>query len=475
MNTSNNVNSVGDWQSENQGTHHSNQGWNGEENLLNTSENIKDEQGSGLFNRAINNLKGFANLSSMLRIFGAIAMLVSMSMFLMQGWGESSDFHRFGMMILQTVLLSIGGFAMIKLLKEKKGARLLFGLALVSVTANFTTIGALVYSVLPLDSLSVNYPSFALWQVDSPLTAFASIAIGLLFLIPLSFLAFSMLVRPAAKQLTLWYAAANLLLVIPVRETAIIMVILGVAGFALMQLFLSKKNQLVDSSLFTWKTQEGRYARLILIAPLLVMLARSSFYEFGVIADLILAISLYIFASTLPKMVEYKIAILGYLVAFISAIYIAFMIVMPSFGWFSYVNPFSVPVFSLILTVLSVDLYFRSQGTWAQTFVKIAGTLIVGLVLTVNYLDYAFAFSTLSLIAMTTVCAYLGFKTRDYFLLAVSAVLAIILILMNIGEMVDLFIGSGWIGFAICGAIVITLASLMDRYGAILKMKLISK
>ena len=134
-----------------------------------------------------------------------------------------------------------------------------------------------------------------------------------------------------------------------------------------------------------------------------------------------------------------------------------------------------MPVFSLILTVLSVDLYFRSQGTWAQTFVKIAGTLIVGLVLTVNYLDYASAFSTLSLIAMTTICAYLGFKTRDYFLLGVSAVLAMILILMNIGGMVDLFIGSGWIGFAICGAIVITLASLMDRYGAILKMKLTSK
>ena len=477
MNISTNVNSANGWHQETPQrkvvyrnatkNEHEN---DSQEHLLNSAQ-----KQTPVFDRALKSLKEFANFSSLLRIFGAIAVLASMSMFLMQGWSDTNDFERFCMMIGQTFLLGIGGFAMIKMLKEKKGARLFFGLALVSVTVNFTTLGALVYSVLALDGLSVTYPDFALWQADSAFTALLSVGIALVFLIPLSLLAFSVLARPAAKQLTLWHSAMNLLLLIPVRETSVIMLLVGVAVLGLMQLFLSKKNHIIDSSLFTWKTQEGRYARLILLAPLAIMLARSSFYEFGAVADLVSLVSIYLVASFLPKMIDYKFAIWGYIVAFVVAVIMALHLVSLSLGFLTTSSVLTAPLFVAIFAALTIDLSIRSKNTWAQKIVKVTGAVIVSLVLMIHHLDSMSFISTLSMLIASSIMIFAGIKTADRLLLVLGIVQALTIGVAHTGEVVDLILGSGWIGFAIAGVSVIVLASMLDRYGAIIKLKLTEK
>ena len=477
MNNSNTINSANGWHQETskcKGFYES-QASNKHENESEGLVRGTNQKQGNLFDLAVKNLKEFANFSSLLRIFGAIAVLASMSMFLMQGWSDTNDFERFCMMIGQTVLLGAGGFTMIKMLKEKKGARLFFGLALVSVTANFTTLGALVYSVLPLDGLSVNYPDFALWQAGSTFTALLSVGIALVFLVPLSLLAFSVLARPAAKQLTLWFTAMNLLLLIPVRETAIIMLLVGVAGLGIMQLFLSKKNRLIDSYLFTWKTQEGRYARLILIAPLGILLARSSFYEFGALADLISLVSIYLVASFLPKMVDYKFLTWGYILAFVVAAIMALYLVSPSIGLLASSSNLIEPLFATILAGLTVDLSIRSKNTWAHKVVKVTGALIVSSVLMINHMDNVSFMSTLSMLIASGIMIFAGIKTADRLLLVLGIVLALMIGIAHVGGAIDLIINSGWIGFAIAGISVIVLASMLDRYGAIIKLKLTKK
>ncbi|MBT8441752.1 MAG: hypothetical protein KJO76_05135, partial [Gammaproteobacteria bacterium] len=111
-------------------------------------------------------VKNFATVSEALRILGAAVLLSSMSMFLLQGWNEGNDINRYLMLLAQTGLLAGAGFAMSHGLGEAKGARVFFGLALISIPANFTILGALLYSVIQWDGGLTTYPSFATWQID---------------------------------------------------------------------------------------------------------------------------------------------------------------------------------------------------------------------------------------------------------------------------------------------------------------------
>ena len=57
-------------------------------------------------------IKQFATLSRMLRIIGAFSVVASMSVFLLQDWGNSNDLHRYYLLLSQSVLLAIGGFSL---------------------------------------------------------------------------------------------------------------------------------------------------------------------------------------------------------------------------------------------------------------------------------------------------------------------------------------------------------------------------
>ncbi|RLA30822.1 MAG: hypothetical protein DRR11_12410, partial [Gammaproteobacteria bacterium] len=111
-------------------------------------------------------VRNFASLSEALRMVGAAVLLASMSVFLMQGWNDGNDISRYLLLLAQTGLLTAAGFAMSHGLKETKGARIFFGLSLVSIPANFTILGALLYSVFQWDGGLSTYPGYATWQIE---------------------------------------------------------------------------------------------------------------------------------------------------------------------------------------------------------------------------------------------------------------------------------------------------------------------
>ena len=115
-------------------------------------------------------LKQITSVSDILRVFGACAVIASMSLFLLNGWSDGNDIQRYFKLLAQTGLLAGSGIALSFWLKENKGARLFLGLGLISVVANFTILGALTYSMVQLDGGLIDYPSIVTWKVVSAST-----------------------------------------------------------------------------------------------------------------------------------------------------------------------------------------------------------------------------------------------------------------------------------------------------------------
>lgn len=159
------------------------------------------------------------NFASLMRVCGALVMLVAMSSYLMQGWHEGNDISRYYMLLSQTFLLAISGFGLTYILKENKGARIFFGLGLVSITVNMTTLGALIFSTTQWGSALVHYPSYAKWVAPE----FGAIVMALLgtalISAPVSWIGHKVLARRSANSLSVLFLFTNMLLLIPVRES----------------------------------------------------------------------------------------------------------------------------------------------------------------------------------------------------------------------------------------------------------------
>ena len=143
-------------------------------------------------------------LPSILRGIGAIAILCSLYSFLMRGWEGSDDLMRFLMLLGHTGILAIIGLSSGYFLKEGKGARLLFKLALVSVVVNFSILGAFIYAEVASVSTS-SYPTYLAWSLHSVPAAIFSTLGTLLILVPVIILGFRILSRGMSKQMSVLY------------------------------------------------------------------------------------------------------------------------------------------------------------------------------------------------------------------------------------------------------------------------------
>jgi len=429
-----------------------------------------------MIDRAINAIANFASVSELLRLLGAIAVLVSMSMFLLQGWSETGDFQRFCMMVGQTVLLGFAGFSMFKWLRETKSARLFFGLSLVSVTANFTTLAALIYSVFSLDGQSADYPSFAHWVATDIGTLLASIGIAGIILVPLSLLAFSILARPAAKTMTVWYLGMNMLLLLPVREVGIIAILVLIATVLLMKSPFMRIKALDGSSdiakaNFSWGTREGKFARLVMFLPLVIMMVRSLLhYDVSNFSMIAIFSATYWFAVQAVNIIGQRFESLLTIIAAISAWIVAFTFVSQT-QIFGLPSVLLLPTFALMITAACVDLARRATSSTLRSMMVGVTAMAVVASFGLNHLIYH---STVSFIlgfvaGVATLCA--AYWTKSQWLGALSAVLLIGLPAYHAENILNLVFDSGWLGFAITGVSVIILASVIDRYGAIIKLK----
>jgi len=215
--------------------------------------------------------KKIAELSQLLRILGAVVIISSASVFLIQHWETGNDLVRYMMLLVLTVLIALAGMFCGLHIRESKGARAFLGITLAVIPIHFAVLGGLIYSQFALDFVRLELPTSARWVAGSPLAALVMTAGALAVLFPLGYLSFLALARPEAKRLTLAFLTANMSLLLPYRMPGLIgLMVIIIAGA------MAYGEQVVWRHKPGLCSREGYFIRVLMWAPVLLIIGRSS-------------------------------------------------------------------------------------------------------------------------------------------------------------------------------------------------------
>lgn len=408
-------------------------------------------------------IESIASVSQLIRIFGSCAVLISMSLFMLKGWSDGNDITRYLKLLTQTGLLSGAGLALTFIIKEFKGARAFFGLALVSVVANFTILGSLTYSLFPLDNSMVEYPAMMKWVVVNPAT-FAPVFFGALALLSaVSFFGFNVFARQIAKPLTLGFLSLSALLLIPVRSSLIAtgLAALAFLGAWMLIKHLSKSDKLVF-------TKETKGALAILLLPGLIIVARAlSFYhidEWTMLAVSGLAFfGLRSITMEMSLLASRAVAIAKYLLGALIALLIAML--LPT-----WLNSYSFFVPMLTMVAFTVDqLHSNHDKGWKQVMVIASSWIIASLALLVAAIYTQFSYSIQALIVCALIVALnlrashlFGKRAGSQIVAILAFIVATLMVFFDLIQLAQL---GNWVIIGIIGVSLILGASLYERYG----------
>ena len=418
--------------------------------------------------RILYSIRNFATVSEALRILGAAILLASMSLFLLQGWNEGNDIRRYLMLLAQTGLLTAAGFALSHGLKEARGARLFFGLALVSIPANFTILGALLYSVFQWDGALTTYPDFATWRIDDVANTGITLAGAMVVLLPITLFCFAIMARHSAKTLSLHFFALNALLLLPIRGS------MAAGSVALVgtiyALYVVRKVLAKDRAL---RTAEGKFAMLTLFIPAGIILFRSMyFYQVDSLMVAMLSLAAFLAArqaSTFPDQ-NARIALVLELISLPIALMFALSLTNPFIPHLA--SALIAPVFAAAYTLLALDVLRRTDSKKLAAGIGMLISLVVSASFVLGLVAALDALSALLCLAAGTLLVLAGLATRNRTALGAGAVTMIASVFLGFEPLLELVVNSSWVDLAIFGAGAIALGSVLDRHGVAINLRL---
>jgi hypothetical protein len=186
---------------------------------------------------------------------------------MLQQWSAGDDIIRYLTLLTLTATLTGAGLVCGLGIRESNAARTFLALVIASVPIHFAVLGGFVQSQFPLD---LAYARNAPWNVDSPITALWLIGLGLVTLLPLTWLSMLALVRQQARRLTWTFIAVNLALLIPLREPDSVAWL--VAGMFLLLLILERRIARLGHGM---TTGEGVFVRLMMLVPVAIVIGRT--------------------------------------------------------------------------------------------------------------------------------------------------------------------------------------------------------
>jgi len=413
-------------------------------------------------------VRNFATLSEALRILGAAVILASMSVFLLQGWNEGNDISRYLLLLTQTGLLAAAGFAMSHGLKESKGARIFFGLALVSIPANFTILGALLYSVFQWDGGLTTYPGYASWQIENVASTGLTLGGAMVVLLPVTLFCFAIMARHSAKSLSFHFLILNALLLLPIRSSmaAGTIALLGI----LYALYAVGKMTAKDRSL---KTGEGKFALVTMFIPLGIILFRSMyFYQVDSLMVAMVSLALFLSArqvSLFPDRSARLSAVLEMLsLPFAMIAALALTDALAS----SLINGLDVALFAVVYTALALDVLRRTGSRHLRKVIGVSVALAVSVSFTFSVANDPSALTALLALAAGVMLMLWGVAGRRAVASIGGTLTAIAGVFFGFEVLLQLILDSSWIDLAIFGALAIALGSVVDRHGVVIKLRL---
>ncbi|MBT8100673.1 MAG: hypothetical protein KJO82_13030 [Gammaproteobacteria bacterium] len=433
---------------------------NGEEIVLSTSRFSVDS--------VMQSVRNFATLSEALRILGAGVILASMSVFMLQGWSEGNDISRYLMLLAQTGLLAAAGFAMSHVVQETRGARLFFGLALVSIPANFTILGALLYSVFQWDGGLTTYPGYAEWRIEDVASIGVTMSAAMLVLVPVTLFCFAIMARRSTKPLSLHFLMLNALLLLPIRHSlaAGTIALIGV----LYALFVMSKVTRSNPAL---KTGEGKFALATLFIPLGIILFRSMyFYQVDSLMIAMVGLVLFLAARQVSQFPDRsaRLATALELVSWPLAMTIAFALTDAFEA--NLANGLEAALFAGIYAGLALDIIRRTDSRELARAIGVSISIATAISFTFSVALNPSAMSALFSLGAGLLLLLWGAAGKRLVTIIAGLITAGAGAIFGFDQIVHLIVSSSWVDLAIFGASAIVLGSVLDRHGVAIKLRL---
>lgn len=412
-------------------------------------------------------IQKFGSLSSIVRVSGVAALILSMCLFLLDGMGVVNDTQRFFSLLSLTGLLSAGGFALAFLLKEQRGARSFFGLALLSVPANFAVLGALFYSVFQLDSVVAAYPTVAHWTIASVASLGTTALVAVAALLPVTIIGVSVMGREGRAWLSGALLFSSSMLLLPIRDPSFIAPVAAAMVFALIGLI---KHQ--GEGVISLKTPAGRFVQSLLFLPPAIMLFRSFWlYDVSSLSALVIVLTMYAVLRYVSQRIKpegvvcQSLHVVAAIVAFIAA-----SLSVDVFSGFAG-NAYQALIFSFVFGGLMFEAENRIKHEKMAQILGVGTSLVLGTIVLVHQQiqDGIMVFAVA--LCITVILIGIGIIQKHKHKLLIGGMTLAAVLLLNAGGMINFFIHAGWLGFASLGACAILVASLLERFGAMFSLR----
>jgi len=421
------------------------------ENTFNyvSSETLADEGKKSITQR----------ITHYLRWVGSILIVLSAVSFMLQGHDDILPAYRYWIGLAFTLALCAGGMICAYLFKETKGARIFFGLGAAFLPVQISQVSAMFYAYWHGQSASQPIYGWLQFMNVSPVIIAFDFFISAALLVLVSYASYAILARKHLSTLLWATIAANVLLLLPVRDGAVVALI--IAGLFM---FLRYNEQRLhqDSSM---RLAEGMAARALMSLPLWIMIGRSLLHPTSYLLAIVLSAiaTLYCIYDIKRYTQNSSIVYICQWIGTVAAISI-WLVILDQFQSLSENKTSAMLPVAVILFVLSARVEFH-----ARLYRFIASVLVI-------FLTYAAMIDQQALAPVVTIAAGIlltvsGIQYREKMPFFSGNICVAGGFLFYWDYAVNLYATAPWISSIILGLTVILLASYIENKDQLIMAK----
>ncbi|MBK5968473.1 MULTISPECIES: hypothetical protein [Thiorhodovibrio] len=408
-------------------------------------------------------------LSLLLRSLGGLVIVAAFVLYLFEGWRDSDDLSRSLLLLGHTLALTLAGLASGHWLRENKGARLFIALALAAVPVNFAFLGGLTYPFLSWDAPAGMAAAASIWTQSQGHLAMGPALLlsgaSLLVLVLSVWLGFRVMARDSVAGLSGLYLLSNAALLIPTRSDAMISALL--VGLALTLGLLGLQLRRRDPAL---ATAEGRFARAVLLLPLLILGGRSLWLY---APDTLFVTTLSLLGYLALRFLLVSMAPGSAWRGLVEALAVAMAVMVTALAGASLLPAWSLaevvylPLSAAILGALLLDLSrltgSRSCGYQSTAVMLMSLSLLLDL-----GIHGGFGLALVALLAGVAALGF-GYVIKGRLLFATGLITALAALATLATEALEHFSLGGWSALVLLGIAIIIAGSALERHGERLK------
>lgn len=209
-------------------------------------------------------------LGTGLRSIGVLVLIASVVTCMCQQWEYMDHLARYFSFLGFTGLVCGAGLVCGLKIRESKGARTLLGAVTTFIPVHCAQLGAILYSQTKQGATLSAYPSYLYWSVPTMSQALLALGVGLVTLIPMAYMAYSVLARRFAIQLFATGFVASAALLVPSRDPLIAAILLSLTTIFVL------RQEASFSDKVELKTKEAIVARMVPMIAILTMVGRQA-------------------------------------------------------------------------------------------------------------------------------------------------------------------------------------------------------